>query len=100
MIFAFIKAELLPLVKLELKLEAARVHQKVVNEHGIDFYNRAIYFCLELGIEPWITLYHWDLPLQLQRNGCWSNREIVSRFGDYVSLCVKALATERKTEWY
>src|SRR5690349_9420841 len=34
-----------------------------VNKHGVDFYNRIIDFCLELEIEPWVTLYHWDLPL-------------------------------------
>src|SRR5690242_2902985 len=43
--------------------------EKTVNEQGIDFYNRIIDFCLELGICPWITLYHWDLPFLLQQKG-------------------------------
>lgn len=38
-----------------------------VNIKGIDYYNRIIDFCLELGIEPWITLYHWDLPFELEK---------------------------------
>ncbi len=38
-----------------------------INFKGIDFYNKVIDLCLELGIEPWITLYHWDLPEALQK---------------------------------
>jgi beta-glucosidase len=48
-----------------------------VNQAGIDYYHRVIDFCLELGIEPWITLYHWDLPLSLQEKGGWTNRDII-----------------------
>jgi beta-glucosidase len=59
-----------------------------VNPKGIDFYNRVINFCLELHIEPWITLYHWDLPWELEKRGGWTNREIINWFSDYVELCV------------
>ena len=59
-----------------------------VNPKGIDFYNRVINFCLELHIEPWITLYHWDLPWGLEKRGGWTNREIINWFSDYVELCV------------
>ena len=38
-----------------------------INKQGIDFYNRVIDLCLELGIEPWVTLYHWDLPFELEK---------------------------------
>ena len=55
-------------------------------------------FCLELGIEPWITLYHWDLPFQLHLNGGWSNREIINWFSDYVSVCIKAFG-DRVKNW-
>ncbi len=72
--------------------------RKVVNESGIDFYNRVIDFCLELGIEPWITLYHWDLPLDLEKKGGWTNRNIVDWFGDYISVCIKAFG-DRVKNW-
>lgn len=62
--------------------------QRPVNQKGVDFYNRVIDECLELGIEPWVTLYHWDLPHALELKGGWRNREIVSWFSDYVSTCV------------
>jgi beta-glucosidase len=60
-----------------------------VNHKGIDFYNRVIDFCLELGIEPWITLYHWDLPEALQQKGGWANRDIIQWFGHFVDCCIK-----------
>ena len=58
------------------------------NMNGIDFYNRVINFCLELDIEPWITLYHWDLPLELEKLGGWTNRNIIHWFSEYVLLCI------------
>lgn len=58
-----------------------------VNQNGIDFYNRVIDKCLDLGIEPWITLYHWDLPQALEDRGGWKNRGIIDWFSEYVTLC-------------
>jgi len=69
-----------------------------VNPVGIEFYNRVIDFCLELGIEPWITLYHWDLPFELEKKGGWTNREIIKWFGDYVELCAKYFG-DRVKHW-
>ena len=40
-----------------------------VNESGIDFYSRVVDKCLEYGITPYLTLYHWDLPSYIQRQG-------------------------------
>src|SRR5687768_9722960 len=70
----------------------------VVNKAGVDFYNRVIDFCLELEIEPWITLYHWDLPLELEKKGGWTNREIINWFTEYVSFCIKAFG-DRVKHW-
>ncbi|HEX2532729.1 MAG TPA: GH1 family beta-glucosidase [Chitinophagaceae bacterium] len=58
------------------------------NEKGLDFYDRLIDFCLELGIEPWVTLYHWDLPQALEDRGGWANRDILNWFSEYVETCV------------
>ncbi len=69
-----------------------------VNTAGIDFYNRVIDFCLEVGITPWITLYHWDLPQALQEKGGWVNRDVVSWFDEFVKICVKNFG-DRVTNW-
>ena len=61
-----------------------------VNQQGIDFYHNVIDTCIEQGIEPWVTLYHWDLPLALEKKGGWTNREILNWFQEYVTVCVKA----------
>ncbi|RXF69652.1 GH1 family beta-glucosidase [Arcticibacter tournemirensis] len=62
---------------------------KTVNQKGIDFYNKVIDHCLENDIEPWLTLYHWDLPQALELKGGWTNRDIVSWFADYTELCAR-----------
>lgn len=68
------------------------------NQMGIDFYNRLIDQCLELNIQPWITLYHWDLPLALENLGGWTNRDIVFWFGQYVSFCITTFG-DRVKNW-
>ncbi|MEO8416184.1 MAG: GH1 family beta-glucosidase, partial [Ginsengibacter sp.] len=69
-----------------------------VNHEGIDFYNRVIDFCLELNITPWVTLYHWDLPHELQKKGGWVNRDIIDWFSEFVTCCVKRFG-DRVTNW-
>ncbi len=69
-----------------------------VNKQGIDFYNSLIDYCLELGITPYVTLYHWDLPQELSKLGGWTNREIVHWFKDYTQLCVKSFG-DRVKHW-
>ena len=58
-----------------------------VNQSGIDYYNKIIDFLLECKIEPWVTLYHWDLPHALEVKGGWTNRECVGWFSEYVAVC-------------
>ncbi len=68
------------------------------NPEGIKFYNRLIDKCLELDIEPWVTLYHWDLPYALEQKGGWTNRKIIGWFKKYVALCVKNFG-DRVKNW-
>ena len=60
-----------------------------INPKGIDFYSRLIDKCLEKNIEPFITLYHWDLPQSLQDKGGWANRDMTNIFADYSEAVVK-----------
>lgn len=62
-----------------------------VNEKGLDFYNNLVDELLANGIEPFITLNHWDYPQALQETGGWSNRDNCKHFADYAELMVKHL---------
>ncbi len=54
------------------------------NRRGLAFYDRLVDGLLDRGLEPFATLYHWDLPLELQQqHGGWANRDIAGRFADY-----------------
>jgi beta-glucosidase len=69
-----------------------------VNPKGLDFYSRVVDANLERGIEPWVTLYHWDLPQALHERGGWTNRDVVGWFGDYVETVAEALG-DRVKNW-
>jgi beta-glucosidase len=57
-----------------------------VNEAGLDFYRRLVDELLERDIQPWVTLYHWDLPQALEDAGGWPDRETALRFAEYATL--------------
>ncbi len=61
------------------------------NSAGLDFYSRLVDSMREHGIEPYATLYHWDLPQALQEQGGWTNRETALRFAEYSREVVRAL---------
>ena len=61
------------------------------NQRGLDFYRRLVDELLGRGIEPWLTLYHWDLPDELEQAGGWPARETAERFAEYADLTVGAL---------
>jgi beta-glucosidase len=69
-----------------------------VNQAGIDYYNKIIDCLLESNIEPWVTLYHWDLPHTLEVKGGWTNRECVTWFSDYVKICAEHFG-DRVKNW-
>lgn len=68
------------------------------NARGLAFYDRLIDGLLEAGIQPWVTLYHWDLPLALQRRGGFQNRDLAEWFGDYAEIVVRKLG-DRVRHW-
>jgi beta-glucosidase len=57
-----------------------------VNQKGVEFYDNLVNELLENQIEPVITLYHWDLPLSLQKIGSWESRKVVDAFADYANF--------------
>lgn len=63
----------------------------VVNSAGLDFYQRLVDALLEAGIEPMLTLYHWDLPAALDDLGGWLNPDVAKRFADYAAIMFRAL---------
>ena len=60
-----------------------------INQKGIDFYNNVIDALLERGIQPVVTLFHWDLPAALQEKGGWANPECINWFKNYAEICFK-----------
>jgi len=69
-----------------------------VNQAGIDYYNNLIDHMLKCGIEPWVTIYHWDLPHALELKGGWTNRESINWFTEFTALCAKNFG-DRVKNW-
>lgn len=68
-----------------------------ISAEGLAFYEDLCREALANGIEPVATLYHWDLPEALEREGGWLNRETVEVFADYAALCFQSLGKYVKT---
>jgi len=66
------------------------------NAKGLDFYNRLVDELKAAGIEPFATLYHWDLPQTLQDKGGWQNRDIAKAFADYSGYMAEKLGDRVK----
>ena len=69
-----------------------------INPPGLDFYDRLVDALCAADIEPFLTLYHWDLPYALHEQGGWTNRDVAYAFADYAALMVKRLG-DRVQYW-
>ncbi|MFN8433458.1 MAG: GH1 family beta-glucosidase [Anaerolineales bacterium] len=69
-----------------------------VNVKGLDFYDRLVDTLCAANLEPFLTLYHWDLPQALQEQGGWENRDTTHAFADYAAVMVKRLG-DRVKSW-
>jgi len=70
-----------------------------VNQKGLDFYKQLIDSLLSAGIEPWLTLYHWDLPQALEDKGGWTKREVLHWFEEYVNVVASQLTGRGIQNW-
>jgi beta-glucosidase len=68
------------------------------NQKGLDFYSRLVDGMLERGLQPWATLYHWDLPQALQDQGGWNNRATVDAYLAFVDAMTRRLG-DRVKHW-
>ena len=69
-----------------------------MNPKGLGYYDRLIDLLLERHIRPFVTLYHWDLPLALEDKGGWLNDDTARWFGDYADLAFRAFS-DRVPYW-
>lgn len=69
-----------------------------INLKGLDFYDRLVDTLLEAKIEPYVTLFHWDFPLDLYRQGGWINPDSSDWFADFTEVVVKKLS-DRVSNW-
>lgn len=70
-----------------------------VNPQAVSFYNHVIDELLAQGITPFITLFHFDMPMVMQEKGGWENRDVVEAFGRYAQTCF-TLFGDRVKHWF
>lgn len=70
-----------------------------INQKAVDFYNKVIDKLIETGIEPFVNLYHFDMPLALQEKGGWENRFVVDCYEQYSAACFR-LFGDRVSKWF
>lgn len=67
---------------------------RTVNEEGLDFYERLVDALRAAHVDPWLTLYHWDLPAALGEKGGWTKRETAFLFADYARAVYERLGSK------
>ena len=69
-----------------------------INQAGIDYYNDLINECIRRGVEPFVTLHHFDTPLPYFHDGHWLNRSLIGKFEAYAKVCFEAFG-DRVKKW-
>ncbi|MDE5054976.1 glycoside hydrolase family 1 protein [Niallia taxi] len=70
-----------------------------INPKAVEFYNNVINEFIENGVEPFVGLFHFDMPMELQKIGGWANREVVDAYVNYTSICFE-LFGDRVKKWF
>lgn len=70
----------------------------VVNQKGLQFYSDLVDELLAAGIEPLVTIFHWDMPLWVYKKGGWLSKKIIPLFAEYTKVVVEKLS-DRVTYW-
>lgn len=70
-----------------------------INQAGIKFYDKILDLLNERNIKPWVTIYHWDLPQQLQEKGGWESPSIVQSFNEYTRVLAESFK-DKVAGWY
>ena len=68
------------------------------NQAGLDFYSHLVDGMLARGLQPWATLYHWDLPQALQEQGGWASRDTIDAFAQFTAHVTQCLG-DRVKHW-
>lgn len=69
---------------------------EMINPRGVKYYQRLIDALKLAGIEPMVTLYHWDLPQALENDGGWLNYTTVEHFVKYANFCFNEYGSKVK----
>ena len=69
-----------------------------INENGLEYYNNLIDECIKNGVEPYVTLHHFDTPLTLFKNGDWLDRENIKHFVEFSKVCFENFG-DRVKKW-
>ncbi|MCM3024455.1 glycoside hydrolase family 1 protein [Heyndrickxia ginsengihumi] len=70
-----------------------------INEKAVDFYNRVIDELIKNDIEPFVNLFHFDMPFELQQIGGWENRKVIDAYAHYARICFE-LFGDRVKKWF
>lgn len=62
-----------------------------INQEGLDYYDKLVDATLARGLQPFLTLYHWDMPSALQAMGGWTNRDVAKWFGDFTDIVINRI---------